>query len=185
MGSTMPWGYSGAEPTIIIVLSVMASAMASTSARKSGLGASLTTFMSMSSAGAVEGGVGRSGHEDFRRAVDGLVGPGPVSGGLDGEEYALGAAGGHASGGPVAAVEKGEAKVDNLFFHPGEAGKDFRVDGVFVEVHGIGVVGDLDNVVAGIVEEAGYLAGAPVYVSPTAFGEAVLEFVPAGARLWK
>ena len=135
--------------------------------------------------GAVEGGVGGSGHQDFRRAIDGLVGAGPVSGGLDGEEYALGAAGGHAAGGPVAAVEEGEAKVDDLFFHPGEAGKDLGVDGVFVEVHGIGVVGDLDNVVAGVVEEAGYFAGAPVYVSPTAFGEAVLEFVPAGARLWK
>ena len=140
----------------MMVLPVIASAMASASARKSGRGASSYHLHVHKLGGAVEGGVGCSGHEDFGGATDGLVGTGPVSGGFNGEEYALGAAGGHAAGGPVAAVEKGEAKVDDLFFHPSEAGKDLRVDGVFVEVHGVGVVGDLDNVVAGVVEEAGY-----------------------------
>ena len=82
-------------------------------------------------------------------------------------------------------MKQTKTQVDNLFLHVGETRVDLWVDCIFVKEHRVCVMGDLYNIVAGVVEESGDFPGTPVDIPLAGLGETVFQLIPIGAGFRK
>jgi hypothetical protein len=121
--------------------------------------------------GLVEGSVGSGGQEHLRFLDVGPVGPGPVAGGLDRQDDALGAAGGEVAGHLLVAVEMGGGHGDHLVLQAQHAGVDGEVQGVLGEEAGVDRLGNLVGLLARVVD-----------IPPHPPGLAVLVLLPVGLQ---
>ena len=130
--------------------------------------------------GLVEGGVGGTGDDDLGGCGVGFVVSGPGPGGLDGDDDALGAAGGEAAACAVGGGEHFEEGVKELAFVFDEAGEEVGCEeGVVVDVHPVGIVGDLNDVFATEVATTLELAwGVPGFVLGVGGGHLGLDVGP-------
>ena len=154
-GSMTPCGYCGAEATTRTVLSSMAAAIASTSARQSGSHWDPAALEAEVVGALLERGVGRGGQHDVG-PLDPALGPAPLAGGLDGEEDALGPAGRHEAGGVGTTVQPSRHDVDDVLLHATQAREGVGVQGVLGHVPAVGLLGHgLDLRPRGVGERQG------------------------------
>jgi len=83
----------------------------------------------------------------------------------------------------VRAVEEVERNLDHGLLHPPQAGEGGGTECVLGLVEGVGVLGDLHHVLAGVEDVDGGLLAAPIDVVPTEVGQTLPEVVPVFALL--